>query len=221
MEYQDGSFAWALLRGEPPAVQRRVLRSIARDRVGRAIGMAQVDAVLRWLEYGRAGSVTLSGVEVKLSADGRVLLHRGPEPSPPPAGWQHRLQVPGVIEVPEAGMRFRALPQTWPAAHPQSPDALGSHGVVVPAAELGDELVVRNWQSGDRLRPLGCSGRKKVQDLFVDRRVPRPHRHKVPIVAAADGRIVWVAGHALAGEFAVTPATKSVVVLSFEPLGGL
>jgi tRNA(Ile)-lysidine synthase len=70
------------------------------------------------------------------------------------------------------------------------------------------------------MRLPGGSGRKKVQDLFVDRKVPRAERHRVPIVAAADGRIVWVAGHAVAGGFGVTDATKSVVVLSFELLGG-
>ena len=70
------------------------------------------------------------------------------------------------------------------------------------------------------LQPLGLSGRKKVQDLFVDRKVPRDVRHSVPIVTAADGRIVWVACLALGEGFRVTPATKSVVVLSFESLGG-
>jgi len=56
--------------------------------------------------------------------------------------------------------------------------------------------------------------------LFVDRKVPRRARHSVPIVTAADGRIVWVAGVALGEAFRVTSATKSVVVLSFESLGG-
>ncbi len=220
-EQPDGSVTWALLAADPVAIRRRVVRSIARDRVGREIGLEPVESILCWLDRGRVGKVALSGMDVELSADGRVLLDRGAELAPSPARWRHRLHVPGAIEVPEAGIRFRALPQAWPAADVSSPQALAPGGVVVPASALGDELVVRAWQSGDRLQPLGCSGRKKVQDLFVDRRVPRGERHRVPIVAAADGRIVWVAGHALAEEFAVTPATKSVVVLSFEPLGGL
>jgi TilS substrate C-terminal domain len=60
-----------------------------------------------------------------------------------------------------------------------------------------------------------------VQDLFVDRKVPRGERHAVPLVTAADGPVIWVCGHAVAGGFRPTGATKSVVVLSFEPLGGL
>jgi tRNA(Ile)-lysidine synthase len=85
------------------------------------------------------------------------------------------------------------------------------------AAGLEGPLVVRAWRPGDALQVLGLSGRKKVQDLFVDRKVPREGRHMVPVVAHPDGRIVWVAGHALGEPFRVSQATKSVVVLSFEP----
>jgi tRNA(Ile)-lysidine synthase len=91
---------------------------------------------------------------------------------------------------------------------------------VLDLPAVGENLVVRAWQPGDLMRLPGGSGRKKVQDVFVDGKVPRADRHRVPIVTSADGRIVWVAGHAVAGGFGVTSATKSVVVLSFEPLGG-
>ena len=91
---------------------------------------------------------------------------------------------------------------------------------MIPAKTPEPGQLVRSWRPGDTLQPLGLSGRKKVQDLFVDRKVPRTARHLVPIVTAADGRIVWVAGVALGEAFRVTPATKSVVVLSFESLGG-
>jgi len=87
----------------------------------------------------------------------------------------------------------------------------------VVAAGIGDALVVRSWEAGDALQVLGLSGRKKVQDLFVDRKVSQADRRRVPIVAHPDGRIVWVAVHALGEAFRVTGSTKSVVVLNFEP----
>ena len=37
------------------------------------------------------------------------------------------------------------------------------------AEALGDELVVRTWREGDRMRPLGMEGTKSLQDLFTDR----------------------------------------------------
>ena len=76
--------------------------------------------------------------------------------------------------------------------------------------------MVRYRRPGDRLQPLGAPGSKKVQDVFVDRKVPHDDRDGVPIVTTDTGEIVWVAGEVLADPFRVTPATKSVVVLTLR-----
>jgi tRNA(Ile)-lysidine synthase len=51
--------------------------------------------------------------------------------------------------------------------------------------------------------------RKKVQDLFVDRKVPRELRDSVPLVVDAAGRIVWVVGEAVAEDFRPGPRSCS------------
>ena len=66
------------------------------------------------------------------------------------------------------------------------------------------------------MQPLGLAGRKKLQDLFVDRKVPRDERVRVPIVVDAAGRIVWVAGHVVGEPFRVTPHSDGVVVLTLR-----
>jgi tRNA(Ile)-lysidine synthase len=81
-------------------------------------------------------------------------------------------------------------------------------------------LFVRGWRPGDALRPLGLGGRKKVQDLFVDRKVPRRERARVPLVVDRNDRIVWVAGHALEEAFKVSAPADAVVVLTITPFGG-
>jgi tRNA(Ile)-lysidine synthase len=50
-------------------------------------------------------------------------------------------------------------------------------------------LEVRAWQPGDRLR----GRRKKVQDVFVDAKVPRRERHTWPLVVS-EGEVVCVPG---------------------------
>ena len=50
------------------------------------------------------------------------------------------------------------------------------------------------------------TGRKKLQDVLVDRKVPRAQRDRVPLVVDADDRILWVAGHVVAEEARVTLA---------------
>ncbi len=214
----SGALDRTALLAEPRALQRRILRAAAAPVLGRAVRMGQVDAVLEWAAQGKSRRVRLSDLVFERLDDDRIRLARADAASPPPTGWRHVVRVPGAIDVPEAGLRFAARPAD--AAVAARPEALGPWGVAVPASELGPEVVVRAWERGDRFRPLGAPGRKKVHDLFVDRRVRPEDRRRVPVVAAPDGRIVWVAGHALAQEFAVSPATKSVVVLSFEPLGG-
>jgi tRNA(Ile)-lysidine synthase len=85
------------------------------------------------------------------------------------------------------------------------------------AEALGDELVVRTWRDGDRMRPLGMSGTKTLQDLFTDRGVPRSLRHHLPVVTAA-GRVVWVAGVAVSEDFRLSRDAQEVAVLTARVL---
>ena len=77
-------------------------------------------------------------------------------------------------------------------------------------------MVVRRRQPGDWIRPLGLGGRKKLQDVLVDRKVPRGSRDLVPVITDLRGRVIWVAGHALAEEFRVTRDTNAVVILKLR-----
>ena len=93
-----------------------------------------------------------------------------------------------------------------------------SDEAVIEAGSLAAPLAVRNRRSGDVFRPLGLQGRKKLQDFFVDAKIDRGERAITPVVVDSAGRIVWVAGHALAEEFRVTNATKDVVILKRLPI---
>jgi len=211
----------AALAQEPLALARRVVQWALSQLSDRAPTFAQVDATLRFLQRGRPGVLALPGGQVELSAGQGVLSSRPRRHCPLPAfgNWRYQLRVPGELAVPEAGIRLRAMLVPCELAGPfRKP--VDASAAVLDLQTAGHDLVIRAWQPGDRMRLPDGSGRKKVQDVFVDRKVPRADRHRVAIVTSADGRIAWVAGHATAGGFGVTGATKSVVVLSFEPLGG-
>jgi tRNA(Ile)-lysidine synthase len=76
-----------------------------------------------------------------------------------------------------------------------------------------DTLFLRGRRPGDRFRPLGMGGDVKLQDYFVNRRVPEPVRDAVPLVTAA-GMILWVVGHAPAARAAVTGTTREIVEIA-------
>ncbi|WP_322494152.1 tRNA lysidine(34) synthetase TilS, partial [Chloroflexus sp.] len=45
-----------------------------------------------------------------------------------------------------------------------------------------------------RMRPAGAPGSRRLQDIFVDLHVPRSLRDGWPLLVAADGQILWLAG---------------------------
>ena len=74
--------------------------------------------------------------------------------------------------------------------------------VYLSPSALAEGATVRTWQPGDRMQPLGMSGRRKLQDLFTDAGWPRNWRDRIPLVVAPAG-IAWVVGLRLANWAAV------------------
>jgi tRNA(Ile)-lysidine synthase len=82
------------------------------------------------------------------------------------------------------------------------------------ADRFSEPLVIRNWQAGDRFIPLGMKGKsKKLQDFFIDRKIERHTREKVPVLVAPEG-ILWVVGMRQDERFAVHRGTTRCLVVS-------
>ncbi len=111
----------------------------------------------------------------------------------PPAPFRHRLLAPGSVEIGPHGRRFslrRSPYEPWMLE--RSPRRAG---LELPIAG-GEPVTVRSRLPGDRLRPLGGAGSRKLKQLLIDRRVPRLERDRLPLLEVA-GRIAWVPGVAL------------------------
>jgi len=73
-------------------------------------------------------------------------------------------------------------------------------------------LLVRAWEEGDRLVPLGGSGRRKVSRLLMEARVPRGERAGYPVLVGAGGGAVWVPGVCRASAAAPAAGERAVRV---------
>lgn len=83
---------------------------------------------------------------------------------------------------------------------------------------LAEGATVRTWQPGDRMQPLGMSGRRKLQDLFTDAGLPRNWRDRIPLVVAPEG-VAWAVGLRLANWAAVQRdenGEAEAVLLTFQ-----
>lgn len=77
---------------------------------------------------------------------------------------------------------------------------------------LRGALSVRSRRPGDRMRPLGLGGSKKVQDILVDGGVPLAERSRIPVIEDGEG-IVWLCGLCIDERVAVGPASRRVLHL--------
>lgn len=75
---------------------------------------------------------------------------------------------------------------------------------------------LRFLRPGDRIHPLGASGSKSMQDYFVDKKVPRPFRHCVPLLCIGQ-QVVWAIGVGPGEEARVSPGDDAAL-LRYEGL---
>lgn len=77
-------------------------------------------------------------------------------------------------------------------------------------------LHVRQWQPGDRYRPLGAPGRRKLQDLFTDAKLNSEQKAALPVLLDTHGNIVWVPGFPPSDEAKVCQKSISALILTYQ-----
>ena len=127
-----------------------------------------------------------------------------------------RLAIPGRVELPD-GSSITAEVVAPPESFTEVVDGGNTSAWLSSALMHEDGLMVRGRLPGDRYTPLGSEYAVKVQDLFVDAKVPAERRDSVPIVVMpSDGRIAWIAGFAPAEWAKVNDGDASCVKLSWR-----
>jgi tRNA(Ile)-lysidine synthase len=201
----------------PPAVARRVVRETLIEMAGgRFLGAAHVEAVLDLAAGERSrAAADLPGVRVERIGPNVVLYSRGLASGPAPGPFNYAMAVPGLLHLPECGCAIEARRRQRSSGQRAASQVVSgdSDVAVIDAAAARGGLSVRSRRPGDWIRPLGLRGRKKLQDVLVDRKVPRGERDRLPLVVDADGSVVWVAGHVMSHDARVTESTRSMVVL--------
>ncbi len=72
-------------------------------------------------------------------------------------------------------------------------------------------ITIRTRRPGDRIRPIGMKGTKKVKDLFIDEKIPLVERDFIPLATTADDEVIWVLGLRIADQYKVTSRTKRIL----------
>jgi tRNA(Ile)-lysidine synthase len=76
------------------------------------------------------------------------------------------------------------------------------------ADAVGDVVVLRHWQPGDRFWPCGMPGPVKLQDLFTNQKILRKRRHDLMLAVTAQAEVFWVEGMRISERFKLTSQTN-------------
>ena len=79
------------------------------------------------------------------------------------------------------------------------------------AEKTGGEIILRHWRAGDRFQPIGLKSSAKLQDLFVNAKMPAARRRKLVLATTVAGEIFWVAGLRIGEGFKLVPETRRVL----------
>lgn len=204
------------LRALPAALERRLLRHAIQRLKGDLSGIysVHVESLRRLLGAAR-GAMDLPGGVRAVHAAGSLRLTRRPATS-----WQAFSEVipgAGSYSLPCGALVLR-LDAVRAGARPFGvPVAEGWERATLDADTLRWPLTLRFWQAGDRFQPLGMQGTKKLQDFFVDARIPREERRRTPLLCDRE-KICWVCGLRLDERVKVTASTRHVLVIDWQKL---
>lgn len=226
IERNKGEIAFDLerLKSLHPALQRRIVRwGLDQLYPGlKGIGFKHIETILTKALPGPTGKVysfprrfriekgytrlflrTTASEEEQAEASLRLLpseVSLSPSPSP--------------IDLPQWGLRLTLSLHR----NGEVPFSFSSCAASFDFDRISTPLTLRVWRPGDSFVPTGMGGgRKKLQDLFIDAKIPKSRRASIPVLTCSEG-ILWVVGLRLDDRFLATEKTKEVLTIKAQAL---
>ncbi|HZI64893.1 MAG TPA: tRNA lysidine(34) synthetase TilS [Thermoanaerobaculia bacterium] len=135
-------------------------------------------------------------------------------PCVPAAPFTYTFAVPGECEIRELGARLRVRRATVEPWMRRGEPARA--GIALALAD-GEPLTVRTRRPGDRLRPLGAPGERRLKEVLIDRGMARPERDRLPLLCHGE-RILWVPGVTVAEDCRLGDEPTDTWLAEIEPL---
>ncbi len=216
--------AW---RDQPTAFQRRLLRrAVAALRPGlRDVSFRALESARLVALHGQTGSrAELPGGVTLLVNYGEITLYMSAADLS--AGLPQLpdtriilLPVPGRIEL-AGGWKLTA---EWLESVAVERDDIHHNRdswCAYMSLDAAAALTVRSRYPGEKMRPMGLGGERKLKEIMIDRKIPAHARARWPIVATNDYAI-WVVGHLIDQRAAVADGASRLLRLRCLPPTGL
>ncbi len=193
-------FSLPLFLSLPVFEQRRIIKTL----FGENTTFDRVERIIGFLKSGKR-KTNLYG-NFFIVKEGKTFFVTEETNPPFTIEKEYLLRVPGETEIPEAKCTINAGVSDY-----IDTKNAGDFRALFDFDELRFPLKVRFRKEGDRIKTE--SGTKKLQDLFVNKKIPRSDRAFVPIVVNGKGEILWVVGVRRSSIAKVSQSTRKVLSL--------
>ncbi len=202
-------------------ILRRALRRAIDETKGlHGINFIHIEDIIRLIKYGKAGNRLYLPDGIRAIKDYSMLILTS---EPPVKLETYTLEVPGELVLKEAGVLIKTsiFGSQELGVRIQELEIkdfrLSTVQAIFDAEKLLFPLIVRSRKSGDYFYPLGFGKKKKLQDFFVDEKVPRDERDRIPLIISGED-IVWIVGYRGDERFKIKDETKKVLKLEVKKL---
>lgn len=187
----------------PLALKRRVAREYIRKLKGnlRDISFEDVESILN-LQPGKAFHLKKDLVLVRERDEVKLLAKKTPRIS-----FEYCWDGKTPLDIEELGLTFVGKTQKKSLADLDFDD---KNHVFFDSSQVQFPVSVRSRREGDRYRPLGAPGTKKLKEIFRSRGIPLSERNRRPVFLAG-GEIIWVLGLPVSDKHKVSAKTEKVL----------
>lgn len=202
------------LSGYHEAIQSRIIRYAIKDVLGDTnfVDQKHIEDVMQLIDTSKNGKMLNlpRGVFAYRRADS--ILFTLEEIKEDEIEYSYHVPKDGFIKIKELGILVDSDVITIEKYRSLKKD---SSVKAVDFDKIKGGITVRNRQPGDKIKLKG--GTKKIKDLFIDLKIPREMRNRVPIVV--DEEEVILAGEYRMNEnYKIDKNTKKVLKLSIKKL---
>lgn len=206
-----------LLSGLPKALYRRALHQwLQLNGVSKHFNAASFSLLLTHLIESKSFRMNAGENYFMISSNNTLSLE--PTESEPSPSFHEISLVPGTsLPIPQGRILKAEEVVLTPALR-----QLIFSGKIDPAHEAYlnydrqiSRFILRLWKPGDRYRPLGSPGTRKLQDMFTDKKIPLGKRRSLPVIYEQDKGIAWCPGLPIAEPFKIEDNTQYALKLTF------
>jgi tRNA(Ile)-lysidine synthase len=133
-----------------------------------------------------------------------LFIRRGRPPAVFP--FEYIVDVPGVTLLEGLGKKLATRIERVKRGTPMNRDSKVAY---LDDDKLLRPVTLRSFEEGDLFIPLGMKGRKKLKDFFIDSKVPKALRKRIPLLVSGES-IVWVVGYRINECFKLRKGSKRV-----------